>query len=79
MNLDDELELIGTRWYREYLDALAEQQAAEARVADCAARRAAALARLREQGWSLVQIAQVVHLTRSRVWQLIVRDRRNRA
>jgi DNA-directed RNA polymerase specialized sigma24 family protein len=79
MDVNDELELQQNPWYGEYLDALLEQQQAEAALQLCAARRAHALARLQEDGWTQSQIASVVHLSVERVWQLVDRDRRNRA
>ena len=39
-------------------------------------RRAHALRCLHDDGWTLAQIAAAAGLTRTRVWQLITRDRR---
>jgi hypothetical protein len=79
MDVNDELELQQNPWYGQYLDALMEQQQAEASLQLSAARRAHALARLQDDGWTQSQIASVVHLSVERVWQIIDRDRRNRA
>jgi hypothetical protein len=77
--LDDDFAILQNRWWGEYLDALMEQQSAEIALAMCAARRAAALARLSDDGWSTVAIADAAQLSRQRVWRMITRDRRGRA
>ncbi len=75
----DDFAILQTRWWGEYLDALLESQQAEVALMLCAARRAAALARLRDDGWSMAQIADAAQLSRERVWQLVSRDRCGRS
>jgi hypothetical protein len=75
----DEFAILQNPWWGQYFDASFEQQQSEVSLALCAARRAAALARLHASGWSLAEIADAAQLTRTRVWQLIARDRRGRA
>jgi lambda repressor-like predicted transcriptional regulator len=53
-------------------------QLAETELALSAARRAHALARLHDDGWSMAAIADAAGLTPTRVWRLITRDRRGR-
>jgi hypothetical protein len=71
----DEFAIHLNSWYGAYLDASVQQQTAEVAVALLAARRGAALARLRDEGWPLSVIASAAGLTPRRVCQLIARDR----
>jgi len=75
----DDFAILQTRWYGQFLDASVQQQTAEVALALTAARRATALAELHDDGWSLAAIAEACGLTRTRVCQLIARDRRARA
>jgi hypothetical protein len=75
---DDEFAIYQNPHWGRYLDALLEQQTAEVSLSLCAARRAEALARLRDDGWTLVAIADAAQLSRQRVWRMITRDRRGR-
>jgi hypothetical protein len=74
----DEFAIIQNRWYGQYLDASFQQSTAEAEVALCGQRRAAALARLRDDGWTVAAIASAAGLTKRRVSQLIRRGRARR-
>jgi hypothetical protein len=71
----DEAAILQNHWYGQFLDASVEQQTAEVAVALLAARRGAALARLRDEGWPLAVIAEAAGLTTRRICQLIARDR----
>ncbi len=75
----DEFAILQTPAWGAFLDASVEQQQAEVSLALCAVRRAEALARLHDEGWTMAQIADAARLTPTRVWQLITRDRRGRA
>ena len=75
----DEYAIMLNPWFGQYTDASFEQQQAEVSLALTAASRAAALAKLHDDGWSLAAIAEACGLTRTRVCQLIARDRRARA
>jgi hypothetical protein len=77
-NLDDEFRLLQTPWWGAYLDASVQQEQAEVALALCAALRAAALARLHDDGWSMAAIADAAQLSRQRVCRMIIRDRRGR-
>ncbi len=74
----DEYAILQNPWWGAYQDALFGSQLAEAELTLCAGRRAYALARLHEDGWTLAAIAGAAGLTATRVWQLVSRDRRGR-
>jgi hypothetical protein len=71
----DEFAILQNPWWGQYFDASFEQQQSEVSLALCAARRAAALARLRDDGWPVAAIAAAAGLTTRRVCQLIRRGR----
>jgi hypothetical protein len=76
----DEHAMLLNRWLGQYQDADFGSHTAQAELALCAHRRAAALVGLHDvDGYSLAQIAQAVGLTRARVCQLIGRGRRGPA
>ena len=65
----DEYAIMLNPWFGQYTDASFEQQQAEVSLALTAASRAAALAKLHDDGWSLAAIAEACGLTRTRVCQ----------
>ena len=75
----DEFAITLNPWWGQYFDASWEQHQQETALELCAARRAYALARLHDDGFTLAQIAAAAQLTPTRVWQLVTRDRRARA